>query len=363
MSAARPAAAGGGRPLVVVNTAIELHGTSGSATATRELVAALRALPAVEVVESSPASRGGHGSLRNALADARWDLWQASRSGPQGRPVDLLVSPCNIGLRGAARRHLLVVHDVMPFDRPDLFDRKFGAYFRALVPRSVRSADRVLTLSEHAATRLRAMAPHTDVRVVAWGYGTPDSVAAAGFPVDGARPVVLMVGATAPVKNQAAGVAAVAALRSSSGRDIGLRVLGPAGRAERDVLAAIAAVDPAGAWSSREVDVAPDVLAAAYASSWVLLQPSYDEGFGLPLVEAARHGLPAVHSGRGAMPSVLREVDAGGVAPQVLAAALAPLLDPVEWARLSQASRERAGAFSPGVFRATVRDAVLDLLP
>ena len=340
---------------VLVNTAILLHGTSGSATATRALVDALGHLPDSEVREVSPRSRR-RGAVRNAAADARWDLWQASRALPD---VDLLVSPCNIGLRGRARQHLLVVHDVMALEHPDLYDRRFAAYFRLLVPRSVRSADRVLTLSEHAADAVRRMDPGADVRVVAWAHPGGASTRAC-FP---ARPVVLMVGATEPVKNQAVGVEAVARLRRSSGVDVGLRVVGPAGRAESAVRSALAAVDPTGAWTSREVDVPAAVLDTAYASSWLLLQPSHDEGFGLPLVEAARHGLPTVHSGRGAMPSVLAQVDAGGVSAEALAAAMAPLLEASRWATVADAAVERARAFDPEVFRETVRTEVVDLLP
>jgi glycosyltransferase involved in cell wall biosynthesis len=341
---------------IAVNTAIYLQGTSGTATGTRELVLALRDLDAVAVHEAAPASRGGRGSVLNAVADARWDLWQASRSVPD---IDLLVSPCNIGFRGRARKHLLVVHDVMAIDRPELFDRKFSAYFRLLVPRSVRSANRVLTLSEHSATAIRRMDPGADVRVVAWPHpgetGPP-----ATFP---ARPVVLMVGATEPVKNQVAGIEAVARLRTSSGVDVGLRVVGPAGRAEADVRAAMATADPLGSWTSREVDVPPAVLDAAYSSAWVLLQPSHDEGFGLPLVEAARHGLPSVHSGRGAMPSILPEIDVGGISAARLEAAMLQLLDAVRWSVVASAAVERARDFAPAAFRAVVREQVADLLP
>ena len=151
---------------VVVNTAIYLHGTSGSATATRQLVDALGHLPDVEVMEVAPARRGGPISVLNAVRDARWDLWGASRALPD---VDLLVSPCNVGLRGRARRHLLVVHDVMVLDHPELFDRKFSAYFRALVPRSIRSADRVLTPSAHSRESILRVVPGADVRVVPLG--------------------------------------------------------------------------------------------------------------------------------------------------------------------------------------------------
>jgi glycosyltransferase involved in cell wall biosynthesis len=172
-----------------------------------------------------------------------------------------------------------------------------------------------------------------------------------------------MVGATEPVKNQAAGVEAVARLRDLTGVDVGLRVVGPVGRAESAVRHSMTAVDPDGAWTSREVDVPVPDLEVAYSSSWLLLQPSHDEGFGLPLVEAARHGLPAVHSGRGAMPSVLPEVDAGGVTPEQLAGAMAPLLDAVRWQAAAEEAAARARVFEPDEFREAVRAAVSDLLP
>lgn len=341
---------------VVVNTAIYLRGTSGSATATRMLVDALRGVDDTDVREVAPRARGGRSSLVNAARDARWDLWQVSRSLPD---VDLLVSPVNIGFRGKARRHLLVVHDVMALEHPHLFDRRFAAYFRLLVPRSVRSADRVLTLSGTAADAVRRMDPAADVRVVAWAH--PGQLGQrVRFP---RRPVVLMVGATEPVKNHAGGIEAVRALRLRCGRDVALRVIGPAGRADASVREALAAADPEGSWTTREVDVPRDVLESAYGSAWLLLQPSHDEGFGLPLVEAARHGLPVVHSGRGAMPGILAEVDAAGVTAERLTDAMVPLLDPGSWQAAADAAYRRAGAFGPAAFRAAVRDAVADLLP
>jgi glycosyltransferase involved in cell wall biosynthesis len=341
---------------IAVNTAIYEHGTSGSATAARAVVDALHALPAVDVVDVRPAGSRGRSSVRNAVRDARWDLWQASRSVPE---LDLLVSPCNIGLRGAARRHLLVVHDVMPLDRPDLFDRRFVVYWRLLVPRSVRSADAVLTPSEHAAAVLRRMAPRTDVRVVAWPH-TGGSARRAVFPP--AAPTVLMVGAVEPVKNQVSGLRAVAAVRATTGADVRVRVVGPVGRAEEALREVRRELDPGELWSSREVDVPPDVLADAYASAWLLLQPSYDEGFGLPLVEAARHGLPVVHSGRGAMRDVLADIDAGGPDAPDLAAAMAPLLEPVRWESAAASALAASARFEPAEFHRTVAGTVTDLL-
>jgi glycosyltransferase involved in cell wall biosynthesis len=341
---------------IVVNTAIYQHGTSGSAAATRALAGALGQLGQAEVLEVAPPSRGTHGSVRNAWEDARWDLWSAPRAHTD---VDLHVSPCNIGRRGAARKHLLVVYDVMIYDHPELFDRRFAAYFRLVVPPSIRSADRVLTMSEHARERLLQIAPRADIRVLVWGHpGGPG--ARARWPE---RPVVLMVGATEPVKNHASGIEAVALLRRATGADVRLRLLGPQGREEGAVRRLLGSLDPDRLWTSREVDVPEDVRDAAYASSWLLLQPSLDEGQGLPLVEAARHGLPVVHSGRGAMPTVMPQVDASSVLPTGLAEAMQPLLDEQCWQRLSHAALARSRAFDPGRFTRAVHENVIDLLP
>jgi glycosyltransferase involved in cell wall biosynthesis len=342
---------------IAVNTAIYEHGTSGSATATRALVDALTEVPDVAVCDVKPSGSRRGSSLRNAVRDARWDLWQSSRAVPD---VDLLVSPCNIGLRGAARKHLLVVYDVMVFDHPELFDRRFAAYFRLFVPFSVRRADVVLTMSEHAAERLRSLAPEADVRVARWPHlgGDPRH---ASFP--STTKVVLMVGATEPVKNHASGIAAVAQLRRTSGADVRLRVIGPVGRAEDAVRAAQQTADPDGTWISREVDVSAEVLDGAYASAWALLQPSLDEGFGLPLVEAGRHGVPAVHSGRGPMSDFAPEGNAGGVTAEQLARALSPLLAESLWRRLARQAVDRSRSYGPEQFGAAIRAAVDDLLP
>jgi glycosyltransferase involved in cell wall biosynthesis len=341
---------------IAVNTAIYEHGTSGSATATRALVDALTGLPDVAVCDVRPSGSRHRSTLRNAVRDARWDLWQASRAVPD---VDLLVSPCNIGLRGAARKHLLVVYDAMVFDHPELFDRRFAAYFRLLVPLSLRRADVVLTMSEHAAARLHSLAPEADIRVARWPHQGGDP-GRASFP--STDKVVLMVGATEPVKNHASGIAAVARLRGTSGADVRLRVIGPAGRAEEEVRAAQQAADPEGTWISREIDVPTEVLDRAYTTAWVLLQPSLDEGFGLPLVEAGRHGVPAVHSGRGPMSEFAPQGNAGGASAEQLAEAMNPLLEESVWTKLAEEAMARSGSYGPEQFRAAIRASIDELL-
>jgi glycosyltransferase involved in cell wall biosynthesis len=74
--------------------------------------------------------------------------------------------------------------------------------------------------------------------------------------------------------------------------------------------------------------VEPPDRAALYAGAQLLVMPSFDEGFGMPVLEAMTLGLPVVASNRGALPEVLGDagplVDPGD--PAALAAAIGRLL-------------------------------------
>lgn len=343
---------------IVVNDAISRRGSlSGSARATRQLTEALSQIDGVEVdVVTPPWARRSASSVTNAIRDAWWDLNGAARA---ARKPDLFVSPCNIGGAPGAKRHLLVVYDVMIFENPELFDPKFARYINALVPPSVRRADRVLTLSQHARQHLLKLAPKADIRVLT----LPGREAHLPPAQWSERRSVLMVGVTEPHKNHVAGIRAVAALRDRSGLDLALRIVGPAGRAEGEVLALAAHYDPSGAWLSREHGLTDSDLDAAYGSSWLLLQASFNEGYGLPLVEAAERGLPTVHSGAGAMNEVVPSGDAGGTDPSRLAAAMESLLDTTAWEYRAALLRREAERFRWSIFPQHVAELVDGLLP
>jgi glycosyltransferase involved in cell wall biosynthesis len=51
--------------------------------------------------------------------------------------------------------------------------------------------------------------------------------------------------------------------------------------------------------------VKPEDRQALYAGAALLVMPSFDEGFGLPVLEAMTVGVPVVAANRGALPEVL----------------------------------------------------------
>lgn len=345
------------RQRVVVNDAISARGTSGSARATDQLATALALIPGLEVERILPPWSRRHAlSIINAARDGWWDLLGAGRA---AGGADLFVSPCNIGRAPRGTPHLLVIYDVMVFENPEYFDAKFAQYFTALVPYSLRRADRVLTLSEHARQRLLQIAPAADIQVVTLP-GRAEHPGSARWP---ARPQVLMVGATEPHKNHVAAIRAVSELRRRSGVDVGLRIVGPPGRAECAVCRVLASCDPSGSWTTRETGLTDVEVDAAYGSSWLLLQPSLNEGYGLPLVEASQRGLPVIHSGTGAMSEVMPSANAKTTAACALADAMEPLLDPKNWAKASALSRQESSRFSWTQFTSRIQDVVSALIP
>lgn len=221
---------------------------------------------------------------------------------------------------------VVTVHDVSFARDPDFMSWKDRTIFRRVVPRAVRKAARVLTVSERTKADIVELYGIAAQQIVVTPNGV-DPVFAAG---SGAHDYVLSVGAIQRRKNQLAAVEAADAV------GLPLVVVGPA-------------KDPALAEELRrrgarlEGYVATDRLAELYRGAACLVQSSRYEGFGLPVLEAMASGTPVV-----AVPDpALREV-AGDAAIFVEEANLADGIRRAlaERDRLVAAGLERARAFS-----------------
>jgi glycosyltransferase involved in cell wall biosynthesis len=168
---------------------------------------------------------------------------------------------------------------------------------------------------------------------------------------------LLFVGTLEPRKNVGALLDAYSILLNTR-REVPRLVI--AGRATREAapwLARIAAPPLAG--HVQVLGYVPDAeREALFAGARVLILPSLDEGFGLPVLEAMSAGVPVVASNRGALPEV---VGTGGILvdpdqPPELAAALATLIaDDTVAANWGAAGLDRARAFSWTAAAATLR--------
>jgi len=231
---------------------------------------------------------------------------------------------------------VVTVHDVSFEREPGLFSLKDRLVFRRVVPRAVRRAARVLTVSERTKRDLVQLYGVAPDRVVV----TPNGVDPVFGPRQAAetRPsnsllqgsYVLAVGAIQPRKNQ------LAVLEAALAAGVPLVVVGPEKGAEL-------AEAPRRRGARVEGHVAIERLAELYRGAACLVQASHFEGFGLPVLEAMASGTPVVAVREPALQEVAGAaavfVDEDGLADGIREAIQ-------ERDRLSAMGLERARAFS-----------------
>jgi glycosyltransferase involved in cell wall biosynthesis len=209
---------------------------------------------------------------------------------------------------------VLTVYDVMPLSSP----RQFAAAKRLLLPaqylRSMREATIILAISETTRRRLLAIDPSLEskIRVVPLGVSSElRDVAPDPVPGLGDTPFALVVGDLSPRKN----VGMLLDIWEDVHRRTGMTlvVVGPEGwrsRATRHRLERLAHAGVA-RWFGRVPDAQ---LRWAYEHARVVLYPSVEEGYGLPIIEALEFGTPMITSTDDALVEVaagrVRHVDA-----------------------------------------------------
>ena len=162
---------------------------------------------------------------------------------------------------------------------------------------------------------------------------------------------ILFVGTVQPRKNVPALVEAYASVRKDH-PEIKLVIVGSVGWMAEEALSAPSrhGIQEAVIFTGRVPD---EVLAALYAHAALYVQPSYTEGFGLPILESMAAGVPVITSDGGALPEVVG--DAGVVVPlspprgysSRLATAITSLLDGTAKARqLVSRAHARATQFT-----------------
>jgi glycosyltransferase involved in cell wall biosynthesis len=206
--------------------------------------------------------------------------------------------------------------------------------FRTLVPRAVRRAARVLTVSETTRRDIIERYRVPAERVVVTHNGVDGRFRPEGPRVD-RGPFLLFVGALHPRKGLVTALEAMAQLPDAPP----LLVVGPAKHGAAEVKAA---VDRLGLDGRVELvgHVDDDDLARLYRSAEAFVFPSRFEGFGLPVVEAMASGTPVVTTTAGSLPEVAG--DAAVLVPPGDAAALATGIEQT----LSEAAARRVAGLA-----------------
>ncbi len=223
-------------------------------------------------------------------------LWeQVALPGLVG-PDQILWSPANSGpLR--VPNQVLTLHDLSPLEHPEWFRAGFALWYRLFVPLLARRVRRVVTSSAFVRAKLlrRFGLPGKHVAAI------PGGVDLAVFRPDAPRTLdlppayLLFVGSLQPRKNLA-GLLEAWRLVQGAAPEAWLVIAGAGGGAFRRVtLAAGGRVLFLGA-------VAEASLPGLYAGAALFVLPSFDEGFGLPVLEAMACGTPVAASNAGALP-------------------------------------------------------------
>jgi glycosyltransferase involved in cell wall biosynthesis len=249
--------------------------------------------------------------LALALEDAPAEL----RPGDVFFGLDLLISATAqnrerlLDMRDRGVRIYFCIYDLLPMLRPEVFpfgtEQHFGTFLRAVH----QVADGVLCISRAVADELcgwiesRGLARPLPFQV-GWFHLGADIEASApstGLPPDadrvlqalGERPSFLMVGTVEPRKGHAQALAAFELLWER-GIDANLVIVGKEGWMVEKLAERMKTHPEKDRRLHWLAGISDEMLLKLYAGASSLLFASEGEGFGLPLIEAAQHGIPIV---------------------------------------------------------------------
>lgn len=191
---------------------------------------------------------------------------------------------------------VVTIHDLTFFDHPEWHEPAKVSYFTRMIRGSVRRADALVCVSQRTSDRLHELlAPRQPVVVAPHGIdhgrfhpaGDGDEALLAALGVR--APFVAFVGTIEPRKNVAGLVRAAARLDPS----VQLVLAGQDGWGTEEVATAI--VDAGMGERVRRLGYVPDdVVPALYRRAAAVAYPAFEEGFGLPVVEALACGAAVV---------------------------------------------------------------------
>ena len=263
-----------------------------------------------------------------------------------GEALDLVHSPHPLIVPAKRGKRIVTVHDLFFLKNPDMVGGIVRRDYVALVREHVRRADGVVCVSEYTAAETRRLleVPADKIAVTPHGVDGLFRETPAAAEVDERlarlrlpRGGILYLGSDEKRKNLVTLVMAYLSLA----------------RRRREV-PPLVLVGPGSLWAQGGSRIGPQIRATGYleqrdvravmASASMLVLPSLEEGFGLPVIEAMAAGLPVICS----TGSALSEV-AGGAAMLFAAADVNALTQAID--RLLDDSRLAADLRQRGLAR------------
>lgn len=262
--------------------------------------------------------------------------------------IDVFHSPGNIAPVWLPTASVVTLHSIHHYVVPKMMARSSRLYRRALMPRTVRRADLIITISDFVRRNLAHLLRVPEERMVTVYEGVEESFANRVVPAPNLpSKFLLWVSALWPYKNAEPLLRAFALLKSTDRIEHKLVIVGGGWESYRRKLAQLAhdlRVDDDVVFAGRVPDVRP-----YYSAADVFVYPSLHEEFGLPLLEAMAAGVPVIASDRGSLPEIAGDAalitDAKDPA-RIAHAIRSVLCDESLRHRLVTRGRERAGDFT-----------------
>ncbi len=192
----------------------------------------------------------------------------------------------------------VVVHDVIAF-RPEPHERKARMLERIFLPRALRKARHVFTISDTTKADICAAFPFVLPHAVTTIFAGPmEHSPPRGVP-DGRT--ILCAGTLCPRKNQLRLIDAYASLPSDLRKQYRLLLIGARGWHDASIVRnaeRTKGVEWIGYTSDTE-------YVSHLSAATVLALPSLYEGFGMQVLDALQRGIPVLASNRGSLPEIV----------------------------------------------------------
>jgi glycosyltransferase involved in cell wall biosynthesis len=228
-----------------------------------------------------------------------------------GGGYDIAHSPHPLLMPARAAAQVITIHDLNFLSHPERTSAEIRRDYAALARAHAHRADAVLVPSAYTASEVERRLGVARDRITVCPAGAPDWAPRTEVPHGG---YVLFFGTLEPRKNLSGLLDAYERLLTGAADGGGcIPELVIAGRATEEARLWLSRIDrPPLLGKVRHLGyVAAADRRRLYEGACLLVQPSFDEGFGIPVLEAMSLGVPVVAANRGALPEVLG--DAGSL--------------------------------------------------
>lgn len=250
--------------------------------------------------------------------------------------ADIAIYPNYVALPSITKcKKVVMVHDLSFIDCPEYVSEKNRAFLHKWVPGSIEQADLVVTISSFTKERIMQTFSVSGNKIYITpippvAQAEPDTAIIQKHSIENGY--ILFMGTIEPRKNIAGLLEAYTLLPASMKDKFPLVLAGGKGWNDENILKRIEQLQSNGLKIVQTGYVTDSERSALYQKATLFVLPSYYEGFGMPVLEAMKHGKPVACSD---IP-VLHEV-AGDSAvyfdqnnPQSIAETLSVILDSAE---------------------------------